>query len=144
MEQRGFTLVELITILVLIGTIAAVSFSRLAPTTIFQLQASRDTIVAAFFMAQQRAMAQPNAVRLVTSSNQIDLLVDTDNDGSFADESSFRWGVDAFPIDLVPNQTLTSAVFDFNRLGYTNAGTLTLSQAGDSVTITVSRTGFVN
>ncbi|WNO09908.1 prepilin-type N-terminal cleavage/methylation domain-containing protein [Teredinibacter sp. KSP-S5-2] len=144
MWQRGVTLVELVTVLVLIGAIAAVSFSRLAPTTLFQLQASRDTIVAAFFMAQQRAMAQPNPVRLVTSSNQIDLLIDTDNDGSFADESSFRWGADAYPIDLVPNQALTPAIFDFNRLGYTSARTLTLSQAGESVTISISRTGFVN
>ncbi len=138
----GFTLVELITVLVILGIIGVTVSSRLAPTATFQLQASRDRVLAAFFIAQQRAMSQTLGVQLLASPSAIDMRVDTDGDGNFADEASFNLDENAFPIQLDDNQTLSNGTFTFDRLGYTGAGTLTLTQGSRSVDINVSSTGY--
>lgn len=144
-REQGFTLLELIAVLALVGILATTVTTGLLPSASFQLQSSRDQVVTAFFSAQQRAMAQTNAVRLsISGTNQIDIREDTDSDGSFADESSSRLGGVQYPINLLANQSLTNANFDFDRLGRTGAANLTLSQSGSSVTIAVTSTGFVN
>ncbi len=142
---RGFTLVELVSVLVLVGIIGTTVTLSVLPNKTFQLQASRDQVVAAFFSAQQRAMAQTNAVRLsISASSDIDIREDSDGDGIFSDETSARLGGVQYPLELPPNQSLTAANFDFDRLGKTSATNLTLSQNGSSVTISVTSTGFVD
>lgn len=144
-KHEGFTLLELITVLALVGILSATVSYGVLPSASFQMQASRDQVVTAFFSAQQHAMAQTSTVRLSLSSpNQIDIREDSDNDGSFTDESSLRLGGVQYPISLLPNQSLTAATFDFDRLGRTSANTLTLSQSGNSVSITVGATGYIN
>lgn len=114
------------------------------PSATFQLQASRDQVITAFFAAQQRAMAQSQAIQFsINSPNQIDIREDTDGDGDFSDESSITAGGVRYPISLLPNQSITSANFIFDRFGKTSAATLTLSQSGGSVTIQVSSTGYI-
>lgn len=105
-------------------------------------------MVTAFFAAQQRAMAQTNPVRLsifvpTSGSAEIDIREDTDGDGDFNDESSLRLGGTAYPLDLLPNQTLTTVNFDFNRLGQTSPNNLVLSQGPSSVNIVVSAAGYI-
>ncbi len=143
--EKGFTLLELVSVLVLIGILGASVGASLLPSDSFQLQSSRDQLVTAFFSAQQRAMVQTSSVRLETSStNQIDVREDSDGDGSFSDESSLRLGGVQYPISLLPNQSLTSATLDFDRLGRTSATNLTLSQNGKNVIISIGSTGYVN
>ena len=79
-------------------------------------------------------MTQSQSVSLVTTSSQIDVRVAG---------SSTRAGGIQFPIDLLSSQSLTSATYNFNRLGEPdNTATLNLSQSGNTVAITVSATGF--
>ncbi len=142
--SAGFTLIELIAVLVIIGILGVSSVRSALPTLSFQMQSSRDQIVTAFFLAQQRAMAQANPVRLfVNAPNQIDLREDTDGDGSFSDESSLALGGVSYPISLLSSQSVNAATFDFDRFGATSATTLVLSQDGSSVNITVTATGYV-
>lgn len=142
--NKGFTLLELIAVLVLVGILAGTVSARLLPSDTFQLQSSRDQVVTAFFAAQQRAMAQTNSVRLsLVSPNQIDIREDTDGDGDFNDESSLRLGGTGYPVTLLSHQTISAAIFDFDRLGKTSASTLTLSQGSDSVNISVTATGYI-
>ncbi len=81
-------------------------------------------------------MAQTNPVSLVLSSPN---TVDVRQSGS-----SIRAGGVQYPITLLPNQTLSASTIAFDRLGRTSAVDLTLSQNGDSVTISVSPTGYIN
>ncbi len=129
----------------LIGIIGATVGSSLMPSDTFQLQSSRDQVVTAFFSAQQRAMSQTNSVRVViSSSNQLDIREDSDGDGSYSDESSLRLGGVQYPLVLQPNQTLTTAIFSFDRLGRTTPSTLSLTQNAQTVAITITETGYIN
>lgn len=141
-RTRGFSLVELVTVLIIIGVLAASSTSLFIPSTTFQMQAARDQIVAALAAAQQRAMSRANAIQVNTSGNQIDVREDTDGDGNFATSASVSMGGVQYPLTLLANQTVSNASFTFNRLGETNGGTLTLSQSGASVAIEVTDSGY--
>ncbi len=136
--QRGFTIIELIAILILVGILAATGTSALLPSTSAQLQSSRDQVVAAFFSAQQLAMAQQASVQLIISvPNQIDV-----QQGG----ASVRAGGVGYPIFLLPNQTIDPQTFSFDRLGQVAQSSnveLDLTQGGSTVTITVTSTGYV-
>ena len=116
--------------LILIAVLGTTAITRSLPSSTLQLQASRDTLVAAFFSAQQKAMSQTKAVRLITLSNSIDVRVDANNDGNFSAGESANLGGTQFPLMLIADQSLTITQFDFDRLGRTNSATLTLSQGG--------------
>ncbi len=135
-RHLGFTLIELVAVLVLVGILGTTITTAVMPSDTFQMQSSRDQVVTAFFSAQQRAMAQTSPVSLVLSSPN---TVDVRQSGS-----SIRAGGVQYPITLLPNQTLSASTIAFDRLGRTSAVDLTLSQNGDSVTISVSSTGYIN
>lgn len=141
-KHKGFTLIELISILVIIAIISVTLIARSTPTDTFQLQASRDQLVAAFFSAQQKAMVQSQAIQLSTSGNMIDIKQDTNSDGIFASEASLSIGGIAYPWSLRANQSLSNSNFIFNRLGETTAGTISVSIGDNSILVTVSATGF--
>lgn len=141
-KQAGFTLIELISILVIISVLSATLIARTMPSDTFQLQASRDQLVAAFFSAQQKAMVQAQAIQLSTTGQIIDVKQDTDSDGDFTTEASLSMGGVAYPWSIRSNQSLSDSTFVFNRLGQTTAGTVTISMAGKSVDVSVSATGF--
>jgi len=144
LKGNGFSLVELIAVLLIIGIVGVATSRAFVPSATFQVQSSRDLVVTAFFSAQQRAMAQQNTVRLiVTSPTEIDIREDTDNDGSFADESSLYLAGTQYPVNILPNQTLNSTTFEFDRLGRTTASTLSLTQDSVIINVSVSATGNV-
>jgi len=132
-NSRGFTLLELITVLVILAILTATAISNLVPSRTFQMQATRDTLVAAFYSSQQKAMMQSAPVRLITSINAIDIRIDSNNDGSFAINESVLLGGVQYPITINPAQSLTSHIIDFDRLGRTSSSTIVLSQSGSSV-----------
>jgi MSHA pilin protein MshC len=144
LTQAGFTLLELVAVLVIVGALAATSTSRIMPSSSLQLQSSRDQVVAAFFSAQQLAMAQAAPVRLtIIAPNQIDIRQDSDGDGDFGDEASLQLAGTRYPFSLLVNQALTPAIFNFDRLGRTAATSLSLSQSDVSKEILVSATGYI-
>jgi len=143
-NSRGFTLLELITVLVILAILTATAISNLVPSRTFQMQATRDTLVAAFYSSQQKAMMQSAPVRLITSINAIDIRIDSNNDGSFAINESVLLGGVQYPITINPAQSLTSHIIDFDRLGRTSSSTIVLSQSGSSVSINVSDNGALN
>ena len=143
LQQRGFTLLEVISVLVLVAILATTAVIGSLPSRSFQLQSSRDQVITAFFGAQQHAMVQTFAVQLSISGNQIDVRADTNGDGDFSAEASLRLSGVQYPFSLSANQTITPGNFVFNRLGQTQGATLTLGLSGASIDIQVSDSGFV-
>ena len=73
-RDKGFTLIELIAVIVILGIVSVSISSRFANTTVFELQQSRDDTVAALLFAQQVAMARDSAsnpIRFISSGNSI-------------------------------------------------------------------------
>jgi MSHA pilin protein MshC len=135
-NYRGFTLVELVAVLVIIGILAVSVASKFSSSDVFQTQASRDDIVAALFFSQQVAMARgssTNGVRFVS------------NGSSFTVQES---GTDLingnvqYPFSLPSGYSLTSATLNYDKLGRTSATNLTLSKGSTSAVIAVSGSGY--
>lgn len=107
-----------------------------------QLQASRDQLIAAFFVAQQKAMSQDKPVQLTTSGNQIDIRVDKNEDGVFSASESVTLAAQTYPIGIGNGIVLSTTAFVFDRLGHTNSGTVSLTKDENSATVSVSGTGY--
>ena len=140
---EGFTLVELISVIVLISVLAVNALPKLIPSASYQLQGSRDTVLAAFFSAQQMAMSRDSQVQLSFGSGAIDIRRDDDNSGTFESSESVTISGQSYPVSLLSSQSISSATFVFDRLGQPNsAATLSLTQSGRSVSIVVTETGY--
>lgn len=68
--QRGFTLVELVTVLVILGLLAVTVLPRFLQRSSFETRTAQDTLISAARQAQQLAMAKAvNAnVQLITNN----------------------------------------------------------------------------
>jgi MSHA pilin protein MshC len=131
----GFTLVELLAVLTLTAILSGVAVSRSFSSSAFELQGSRAQLFSAFRAAQQLAMVQTDVIRFSTAGDQLNI---------------FRSGVAlsslngmSLPISLSQNQSVSSASFDFDRLGRTRAANILLSQDGVAVSITVTGAGHI-
>lgn len=134
-RQKGFTLIELIAILVILGAVAVTASARFASTDLARLQASRDDLVAALFFAQQIALAR--------SSNTNPIAVTVSSGGVSVTENGTPVGVHqvTFPAGV----TASAANINYDKLGRTTNGTvaITLSAGGgNEATVTVSGSGY--
>lgn len=130
-QQRGFTLIELIAVLVLVGIMSVVLMSRIGGANTAGVQAGRDSLIAAFFFAQQTAMAR-DGIQLTTSGNNVNVTEDGDS-------------LIGYPLTLSDAVTLTSSSFTYDKLGRTSSGNVTISHSsGTSATITVEESGYAH
>lgn len=67
-QQQGFTLVELVTVLILIGIVSALGIGLFARTSSFTALAGRDLLVSTALLAQSRALGNPDPGNPVTLS----------------------------------------------------------------------------
>lgn len=133
--QRGFTLIELMTVVILVSIISVSVFSRLGSVESANLQASRDDIIAALFFAQQTAMARNN-IQLVVTSNSVSV---TENGTPIVVHSK------GYPLALASGVSATVATLTYDKLGRTSATTIGLSStSGVSASIVVEASGYAH
>jgi len=135
---RGFTLIELITALILVAVLSVALASRFSGIDA-ALSTSRDDTVAALFYAQQVAMARDS------SSNPVTFVVVDNNTISVRENGvDLAVGPVSYPLDLPSGVTIspTSLTLDYDKLGRTSGTTLTLSHGGASTMVTVSDSGY--
>lgn len=135
----GFTLIELITVTILIGILSAALFSRFSSNNYSSVLSSRDDIIAALFFAQQQAMMRSSATNPI-------LVVFAANSVSVTESgAAIKAGSDFYPLQMPSGITITSSSpsFTYDKLGRTAAGTISISgRGGVSASIRVEASGY--
>lgn len=140
--QTGFTLVELIAVIVIIGILAVAAATRIQTSSLQDLQAAREFTLMALNQAQQAAMAQEKAVRVIFSGSTLDIRQDSNNNNVFAADESLTLAGTRYPYSLRTGLSISSHTLDFNRKGETTAASITLTKGTATVTISLSAMGF--
>ncbi len=136
-KSRGFSLIELITVMILLGIISITLFSRLGSVGTAAVQAGRDDLIAALFFAQQQAMMRSN-IKLVLTTNSVSV---NENDIPIAVSNDF------YPLTMPAGVSLPAVTLNYDKLGRIPAATqIILTGSGNSsgvtATIQVDASGY--
>jgi MSHA pilin protein MshC len=137
-KQNGFTLLELVVVITLLGVMSVVLFSRIGSVGASRVQASRDDVIAALFFAQQLAMSRPNVQVNVTASS-----IDVRQNGT-----SVKLDSNFYPLTMPQGISLNSSAptFSYDKLGRTSAGSIQVqsSDASYSAQVSLEASGYAH
>jgi MSHA pilin protein MshC len=143
-NQQGFTLIELIMTMVIVGIIAVVATPRLLGTSVFKSRGFADQVQATLRYAQKAAIAQHRFVCVAFTGTSITLSIGatTACGTPLLSPTGGAYVVNA-PTDIT--FAAVPAAFSFNALGQpTNAPqTINISGATNGITIE-AETGYVH
>ncbi len=126
-ESRGFSLIELITVMILLGIVSITLFSRMGAAGTAAVQSGRDDLIAALFFAQQTAMMRPN-ITLVITTNSISVR-----------ENGAPIVGTHYPLAMPKGVALSPAgTLSYDKLGRTAATTISLTGSGNSSGVSAS------
>ncbi len=137
-NSSGFTLIELIAVIILLGVISVVALPRFYNTDTAAVQSARDQALSALFTAQQIAMAR--------AGNGTTIQVDVDSTSLNVTENgtSVTATGGTYPLVLPEGVTVTAGTgtYIFDKLGRTDAGQIVLTRGSTSATLRVEASGY--
>jgi MSHA pilin protein MshC len=140
-NQAGFTLVELITVMIIVGILAIAVLPSFTDQTVFESRGFHDETLSLLRYAQKTAIAQRRTVCIALNATGVTMTIDTDSPAD---------GIcNAAP--TLPNTPrggtgLVGSVvaFQFTPLGSTNQGAnVTIAIAGSTGITIDSATGYI-
>lgn len=138
-HSRGFSLVELIAVMVVMGVLAVSLWPTTDGTANQRLMTVRDDLLAALAFAQQIGMARSRTDNPVTFTYSATGFAVTEN------AVPLRNGLLQYPLQLPSGITLTASAaspVSFDKLGRTEARVFTLVSGSVATTVTLSGAGY--
>jgi MSHA pilin protein MshC len=144
-NQRGFTLVELVMTMVIVGIIAVVAAPRLLGTSVFKSRGYADQVQASLRYAQKEAIAQHRNVCVAFTTSSVTLTI---GPTTACGTPLLSPTGGAYVVTAPAGITFAAlpAAFSFNALGQPNpntAQTINISGAANAITIE-AETGYVH
>lgn len=130
---------ELIVVISLLGILAAFAIPRFFAADSFSASTAQNELISAARYAQQLGMNQAQSVRLVISSSDYGVQIDSAWIASPSGES--------YPLPLPRGVTATGQALTYNRLGDTGlstTATVTLSGGGENRQVCIEPTGYAH
>lgn len=152
MKNRGFTLVELVMTMIIIGILAAVAVPRFFDSAVFQSRGYADQVQATLRYAQKAAIAQNRSVCVAFASNSITLTIDpvaigVAHPAATCPGSNLTGASGQTPYTVTAPGSVTlsgGAAFSFDALGRASAAR-SITVSGYATPITVeAETGYVH
>ena len=143
-DNGGFTLVELVMMMVIIGILAVVALPRM-DTGVYRILEFHDKTMAALRYAQKTATSHRRMVCVAFTASTVTLTIDHDRSGACNGQPLILAGGNS---NVVLSGDTTNAVFspvpvDFNFLPDGTGADRSLSIAGQPVITVVGTTGSV-
>ena len=138
--QRGFTLIELVLVMVILGTVAMMASSRFVGSDSFASMAAQDQLISAARYAQQIALVRGPTVNTELVTTATNYQIEVDNNPIVLPSGNLT---ETFP----DGSTVTAATILYTSLGDVPAGpaTLTITVPGEANrTVTIETTGYAH
>ena len=147
-DQRGFTLIELVMVIVIAGILAVVVAPRMFDANVFKSRGFADQVQATLRYAQKAAIAQRRNVCVTMTASSITLMIATAPGTASSCTATLALPGGSSNSVASPatgiTMTYTSAGFNFDGLGSTpTAQTITVSGATNSIVVE-AQTGYVH
>lgn len=142
-RQAGFTMIEIIAVLLIIGVVTAFVVSRIGYTTAYDLNSQMEVIKAHLRLAQSRAMSSSNPWGINFATSTTYYLFQ----GAGSTAPLLILGEDSATVNLITKKsglTITSAPqrITFDAYGSPGTATVTVITNGGNITVT-KNTGFI-
>ena len=138
-RQEGFSLIELITVIIVLGIISVLAFSRFDNADTVAVQTGRDQVLNALFVAQQLAMVR-------SSDDSVQVRLDATSVNIIENAAPLNRGGVSYPLTLPEGVSITSGTgdYDYDKLGRTAPATIALSRGGTSASIELEASGYAH
>lgn len=145
-DQRGFTLIEMIMVMVIVGILAAVVAPRFLGTSVFQSRGFADQVQATLRYAQKEAVAQRSLVCVTLTPASVALAI-ASSSAAVVCTLPLALPAGGSSITAPPGVTFasyTSANFNFDALGRTAARQTIVVNGATNNIIVEAETGYVH
>jgi MSHA pilin protein MshC len=148
-NQRGFTLIELIMVMVIVGILAVVVAPRFFDANVFKSRGFADQVQASLRYAQKAAIAQHRNVCVAMTASDITLKIASVSGAASACDTNLVLPGQATNKISTPSTAITlspaTASFIFDALGKPNVAqnTITISGATNNIVVE-AETGYVH